>query len=66
MTKGRSIFLYFSEEGPDGVSFLLCRFTDSQLGFLFSAYALPNIVAVFFAGVRHGPTYHCAGREVTF
>lgn len=26
-------------------------FTDGQLGFLFSAYALPNIVAVFFAGV---------------
>jgi MFS family permease len=26
-------------------------FTDAQLGFLFSAYALPNIVAVFFAGV---------------
>jgi hypothetical protein len=28
-------------------------FTDGQLGFLFSAYALPNIVAVFFAGVGH-------------
>jgi len=26
-------------------------YTDAQLGFLFSAYALPNIVAVFFAGV---------------
>lgn len=30
----------------------MSRFSDSQLGFLFSAYALPNIVAVFFAGVQ--------------